>query len=204
LLSNPRKSSLVLLLSIILGLQAAQLVSAQTGLSFSLGGGANGNVHGVGLAAGPYANGLYSFIPSLAVGLQMGGTFSEILNVLEMGAILRYTFGTGRDAIVNPFLQLGGGFNLMLFTLKERDNKIAPYFSGMLDLAVGMRINVFGSWYVEASVKGGYPYIIGAQLMMGTRIPLRMGSIFSRQEPEEDEYEDDDFEEGDEVYEVYK
>jgi len=98
-----------------------------------------------------------------SVGVKVG-FFADFdtVNTLETAAIVRYYLPL---PISGFFLQaeLGGAFFF-------EDNESYPAFLG--GLAAGWRYYVKNKWYIEPSVRGGYPFIWGVGFHAGTSIDL--------------------------------
>jgi hypothetical protein len=94
-------------------------------------------------------------------------TSSEGTTTLELNFLLRY-FIFGVDAVSGPFLQLTAG--PALFAGKGTDIAIPSEF-GIISagLSFGWRFLFLNRWFVEPSIRGGYPYAAGAGLSAGVR-----------------------------------
>jgi hypothetical protein len=95
-------------------------------------------------------------------------TSQEGLNTLEINFLFRCYF-TGTEAVSGPFLQAMGGPAIFL----QADNGInLPSLHGMISggLGFGWTFLFKNRWFIEPSIRGGYPYIIGAGISAGMRI----------------------------------
>jgi hypothetical protein len=147
-----------------------QTLAAQ-GFSAAVGGVSNMNAVS-GFAVGPYANGFYAINDLFMIGMQVGGTFSSSVNTFEIEALFRLTFDFNLGFNFDPFLQVGGGLSLMTLHIVEPGiDKFVDAPQPLIDVTAGGRFGVFGSFYLEAGVKMGWPFLLGFQLMIGTSIP---------------------------------
>jgi hypothetical protein len=122
--------------------------------------GVDGVSYGAGLTAG-YGTGT-------AIGLQFVWFFSsEDKHTIELCFFLRF-YLLGVNAYSGPYLQLLAGSALF----NRPDDFSIPAFSGTISagLNFGWRF-VFGErWFVEPSVRGGYPYMFGGGVSAGIRL----------------------------------
>jgi hypothetical protein len=126
-------------------------------LSFGLGFELNGyELEGIGL--GSPLLGEYHIFPFLSAGLRIGAFTDTALFALEPQAFARWYW---------PYL---GRFRLfvagdlgMAVLVHEGD----PYAAFAGGVSAGVRITTENHWYVEPYVRGGYPVIFGAGLMVG-------------------------------------
>jgi len=95
-------------------------------------------------------------------------TSGEGTTALELNFLLRY-FIFGMEAVSGPFLQLLAGPTLFA---TGGDNIAVPSEYGMISagLSFGWRFLFGGRWFVEPSIRGGYPYMAGAGLSAGVRL----------------------------------
>jgi len=87
------------------------------------------------------------------------------IETLELSLLLRF-YLLGTQAYSGPFAQFMGGPS---FFNKEGELDI-PSHSGMVSAGIcfGWRF-IFGKWFVEPAIRGGYPYIFGAGVSGGLR-----------------------------------
>jgi len=120
---------------------------------------ANGFAFGGGLSLG--------FGSGTSFGLKAAWYFgTDKINTLELNVILRFYF-QGAQAYSGPFLQFMGGP-----TFYNNDEIAAiPSDWGMISagLCFGWRFVFLDRWFVEPSVRGGYPYLFGAGVSAGVR-----------------------------------
>jgi len=92
---------------------------------------------------------------------------TDKVNTLELNIILRF-YLQGAQAYSGPFLQFMGGPTL--YSLYEEGLSIPSKF-GMISagLCFGWRFIFVDRWFVEPSVRGGYPYLFGAGVSAGVR-----------------------------------
>jgi len=91
---------------------------------------------------------------------------SDVIDTLELNFFFRVYFG-GKSSYSGSFLQLAGGpafFN-------KKDEFSFPSSFGMFSIGIsyGWRFLFFDRWFVEPSVRAGYPYIVGACVSTGVR-----------------------------------
>jgi hypothetical protein len=100
---------------------------------------------------------------SFALGLETVFTHdTRTVGALEVEALFRYNLPI---KIKGPFLQLEAG-TVIFFEYGD----IFPAFLG--GLAAGWRFTIGKNWYIEPTVRGGYPFIWGAGLAAGIRLPF--------------------------------
>ena len=90
------------------------------------------------------------------------------LSTLELNILFRlYFIKSMRNA--GPFIQLMGG---PVFCIEEGDSLIIPADFGTISagLCLGWRIPLGERWFIEPSVRGGHPYLVGAGLFAGLRL----------------------------------
>ena len=105
----------------------------------------------------------FNLIPSLAAGVTFGASHDFRNTVtLEPAAMFRWYF-LNKDNL-GLFAQADLGVSLVL------DDGLSPKFLG--GLRAGMRIPAGANFYVEPFVRGGYPFLIGAGVMAGIRLPV--------------------------------
>jgi len=101
-----------------------------------------------------------------SIGIKVAWFFSEEgIDTVELNFLLRFYFL--KAANQGPFAQIMGGPALF-----NRTNDFSvPSNSGMVSagLALGWRFVLFNHWYIEPSIRGGYPYIFGATVATGVR-----------------------------------
>jgi len=88
-----------------------------------------------------------------------------LVNVLELNILLRLYFD-GTSAHSGPFIQFTGG-PAMYYNYDE--NILLPARIGMISggLAFGWRFLLGKYFYIEPSIRAGYPYLVGAGLSAG-------------------------------------
>jgi len=88
------------------------------------------------------------------------------IDTLELGLLLRYYF-FGGAANSGPFIQFTGGPALFF----DRENTGIPAELGSISagLHLGWRFLLGETFFVEPSVRGGFPFIAGAGLSAGVR-----------------------------------
>jgi hypothetical protein len=161
---------------------AAVFLAGVTGLhgqnTFTIAGGADASLNTrAGVTGGPYLYGQYDITPRIAAGLRLGMDFSSDINAFNAAALLRlYLPKQDPDAVIETYLQAGVGGSLLFMHLVDAANnppidENATALSPLFELGLGTRIHLSGSWFIEAQVRGGYPFIIGAGLMLGTSVP---------------------------------
>jgi len=87
------------------------------------------------------------------------------MNALELNFLFRLYF-FGKSANSGPFAQIEGG-PVIYFNV---DDKISlPAKIGMVNLgaAFGWRFLLGKYFFIEPSIRGGYPYIFGASVLAG-------------------------------------
>jgi hypothetical protein len=134
---------------------------AQEAGGFTLGAGFEGNMNTLSAAAGGASlSALFGLNRSLSLGVK--GTASHNFNhimTVEPELLFRwYAFSRGRTAF---FVQAGLGSSLIF-----EDWVLYPVPLG--GLAAGLRFSL-GSLFIEPAVRGGYPFIWGAELTIGRR-----------------------------------
>jgi len=92
---------------------------------------------------------------------------SNGISVLELNFLYRIYF-FGKQAYSGPFIQLLGG--PVLFFSNESGVSV-PSDLGALSMGVGCgwRFLIKDRWFIEPSVRCGYPYLAGAGLSAGMR-----------------------------------
>ena len=99
-----------------------------------------------------------------AIGLKAAWLFNEEgIDTVELNFLLKFSFL--KDGYKGPFIQLMGGPALF----NRAGDFSIPSNSGILSagLGLGWRFVLFNHWFVEPSVRGGYPYIFGASVSTG-------------------------------------
>jgi len=118
----------------------------------------SGNSFGGGLALG-YGKGA-------SIGLKTAYFVDtqEEIDVLEVGVLLRF-YIRGSDFCSGPFVQFNGGQALFF----RRENISIPAKWGIISAGVnlGWRFHLGKLFFVEPSIRAGYPYFAGAGLMAG-------------------------------------
>jgi len=89
------------------------------------------------------------------------------LNTLELCFILRF-YLLGSQSISGPFLQLDGG-PAFFYSRDENISFPAKYGTISAGLNFGWRFLFNNRWYIEPSVRGGYPYLAGVGISAGVR-----------------------------------
>jgi len=91
----------------------------------------------------------------------------EALDVLELHVLLRlYLVGTAANS--GPFLQITGGPAIFF---KNIDDISLPSDYGLFSasISLGWRFLLGSTFFVEPSVRGGYPFIVGGGISLGFR-----------------------------------
>lgn len=128
--------------------------------------------------------------PRFMIGSKFGiNNSTDNLLALEEQVYLRWNFlRLGKpEKRVNIFVQSGIG---MLAMYREADTPFGDIKNNrgsfMFDAAAGVTIPLNSRWHVEASVRSGYPHIVGASVTAGYTIPLpqksRYGSLAASDE----------------------
>jgi len=93
---------------------------------------------------------------------------ADILDVLELRVIFRLYFFTGA-ANSGPYFQLEGG--PAVFFHREHGIELPAAF-GMFTagLTFGWRFPLGNYFFIEPSVRGGYPFLAGASLSIGLKL----------------------------------
>ena len=102
-----------------------------------------------------------------SIGLKAAWFFSEEgIDTVELNFLLRFYFL--KAANHGPFAQIMGGPALF----NRTNNFAVPANSGMVSAGVslGWRFILFNNWFIEPSIRGGYPYIFGASVATGIRL----------------------------------
>jgi len=91
---------------------------------------------------------------------------AENLSILEFNFILRF-YLTGAGSYKGPFLQFMGGPSI----INRSGNFSLPSLTGTINagLCGGWRFLFNDRWFIEPSVRGGYPFIVGAGISSGVR-----------------------------------
>jgi len=91
---------------------------------------------------------------------------SDQLNTLEINLILRFYF-RGSEAYSGPFIQFMGGPVFWGYM----ENASIPSELGMISAGIcfGWRFLFVDRWFVEPSVRAGFPYIAAAGVAAGVR-----------------------------------
>jgi len=114
-----------------------------------------------------------SYGGSLAIGYGRGSAIGikaaylvdrENNGTLEISVLLRFYF-LGKDYYQGPFLQLSGG-PVLFFSDNQLDFP-ADVGSFSAGLSLGWRFLLGKWWFVEPSIRTGYPYLFGAGLSFG-------------------------------------
>jgi len=86
-----------------------------------------------------------------------------LLEILELNLLLRYYFFGSHSG---PFVQFSGGPSLLF---RQKDGIKIPANWGMISAGfnLGWRLFLNNHFFIEPSVRGGYPYIGGAALSAG-------------------------------------
>ena len=132
-----------------------------------------------GFFAGPLAEALWysADAPAFGIGLVVGGgigtsiggrflyaTGNDDLNILELGLFIRsYIWKEANDG---PFVQVNAGMVVI-------DNKTpslpADRGSFMAGIDVGWRFLFGSNWYIDPSIRAGYPFMVAAGVSAGFR-----------------------------------
>jgi len=90
---------------------------------------------------------------------------SKEMNVLELNLLFRYYF-YGKTACSGPFLQFEGG-PAIYFDVDDEVTFPSRIGIANLGLDFGWRF-LFGKYFfVEPSIRGGYPYLLGVNVLAG-------------------------------------
>jgi hypothetical protein len=98
-----------------------------------------------------------------AVGLKAAWYFNEEkIDTLELNFILRFSLDSG------PFIQLMGGPSLY----NHSGEFSVPANTGSFNagLGLGWHLAFANKWFIEPSVRGGYPYVFGVTVSAGIRL----------------------------------
>ncbi|MDR3148344.1 MAG: hypothetical protein LBU00_08225 [Treponema sp.] len=104
----------------------------------------------------------------------VGGKIGYSMNIpgiitVELSALDRWYFFSSTKYRIFAQIELG---TALIFYEEQIHPAIGgrtyPSFSGGLDL--GMRIPIGSWWYIEPTLRGGYPYLWGAGILFGGRI----------------------------------
>ena len=111
----------------------------------------------------------FAYGRKVSVGLKAAFLFDnhQVLDVLELQVLLRL-YIAGRNANSGPFFQIAGGTAIFF----PNDGEISlPAEFGILSagLSFGWRFLLGSSFFIEPSVRGGYPFIAGGSLSIGLR-----------------------------------
>jgi len=102
-----------------------------------------------------------------SIGIKASWFFDQgqVMNTLELNFLFRFYF-FGKSAISGPFVQIEGG-PAIYFKIDE--NISLPTRIGMLNVGAvfGWRFLLGKYFFVEPSIRGGYPYIFGASVLGG-------------------------------------
>ena len=131
---------------------------------------------GVGVETAMYT--IYGNVPigaSLAIGYGRGAALGiktafivnpeDRFSILELTFLLRFYF-LSRDAVWGPFIQFHGG-PAFLFLWDYGFSFPAEWGTLSAGLDFGWRFLLSNTFYLEASIRGGYPYIVGAEFSAG-------------------------------------
>jgi len=155
------------------GFGAAAILSAQTaGLSVGGGGTLNMNTsHG--FTGGPTLSAAFGFTEELAAGLLMDFTLSPDDDVLDIAALGRwYPPLTVLDGAFVPFAQAEAGFSLDWHYASGAphgtgDSTLYPRLRAGLAIGGRVPLSSMGGLYLDVAVRGGYPFLFGADLVLG-------------------------------------
>ena len=129
----------------------------------------------LGVDAGMYGTNSAAFGGGLSIGYGSGVSFGfkavwffspEDLDTLELSLIFRF-YLFGKSAFSGPFLQLMGGPSIFFSEGKLSIPSDTGAFSA--GLCAGWRFIFSDRWFVEPSVRGGYPYLFAAGISAGAR-----------------------------------
>jgi hypothetical protein len=124
--------------------------------------------------------------PPLMVGSRLGVSYSnetDSRNILtfEGQVYLRWNFlRLGRpERTINIFLQAGIGLiSAYRGTDTPFDDVTMTRGSILFDAAAGITIPLSPKWHIEASIRGGYPHIVGFSITAGYKFPLPQKTIY--------------------------
>jgi hypothetical protein len=137
------------------------------GITACIGGG--GDAGGLrGFIGGFNFNILYQFHDRMSAGLDYNLNFGESTTNMDIYGEWRWQFNV-KSSTVKPYLGAGVGASLNW----NQDKWVGMALLPLIQAEVGFRVRLFGSWYLEPSARGGYPFIVGGQLLFGTSFPLR-------------------------------
>jgi len=92
---------------------------------------------------------------------------SDGISVLELNFLLRFYF-FGKRAYSGPFIQFIGGPAIFF----DKESVVSmPSKTGVFSMGMsfGWRFLIKEKWFIEPSIRGGYPYLAGAGLSAGMR-----------------------------------
>jgi hypothetical protein len=137
------------------------LVEAQEAKQIAFGAGIEGNMNTrKGAALGMSAGVDYDVFPNLAVGIKAGFSHNMArIMTLEPEVFTRWYVWELKN--LSFFVQAGVGISVIF-----EDKEAHPAALG--DLTLGVRIP-FNRWFVEPSLRAGYPFIWGAGVSAGYR-----------------------------------
>jgi len=101
-----------------------------------------------------------------SIGLKAAYFFSPDNTTLELNFLLRF-YLRGAVSYSGPFLQFAGG--TVLFADEANVGFPATIGSISAGLAFGWRFLIKDRWFVEPSIRGGYPFLGGGGIAAGVR-----------------------------------
>jgi len=114
-----------------------------------------------------YGGGLsFGYGRRAAIGLKAAYFFDldKEVDSLELNLLLRWYFFPAAPS-AGPFIQLNAG-PVFFFQDKDFPSTLGVVSAG---LNLGWRFLLGRYWFIEGAIRGGYPYIAGAQLSAGLR-----------------------------------
>ena len=119
----------------------------------------------------------FSYGPGLTVGygkkISTGVKISYLLDaeneldVLEINFLLRW-YLLGLESTSGPFIQVAGG-PAIFFENSKSITMPAEYGMFSAGVSLGWRFDIGKRYFIEPSVRGGYPYLAGFSLMSGVK-----------------------------------
>ena len=123
--------------------------------------GISGTIYGGSLAAA-YGSGA-----STGLKASLFFDFENEINVMELNFLFRL-YIAGRNSFSGPFFQFAGG-SAVFFNREDGISLPARWGSFSAGLSFGWRFLLGNTFFIEPSVRGGYPFMAGAGLTAGVR-----------------------------------
>ena len=113
--------------------------------------------------------------PEFMIGNKFGvGYSTDKILAFEEQVYLRWNFLHLGDPKKSVDVYLQGGIGT-LATYREAKNPFVDATKSrgslLFDAAAGVTIPLSSRWYIEPSVRGGYPHIVGASITLGYKFP---------------------------------